>query len=660
MTAANWTETAIVSNLLRAGMFWTGSTITYGFPTNSPSWAFGYGGAEGPGFSPLTAAQKVAAATAIGLWDELIAPNFVLATSRPMVTLQNTTSAGDFAHTYFPGNYAGAGSVWLNPQYNSTWGTNDLVTPKVGQWGFLTYIHELGHALGLSHPGSYNGGNPTYAVDAAYAHDSIEYSVMSYFDASNTGADWVAADGHQYYAQTPMTDDVAALQAKYGADTTTRTGDTVYGFHSTLSTVDGGIFDFAQNKNPILTIWDASGNDTLDLSGFAGNSRIDLHAGASSDCDGMTNNIWIAYNCVIENAVGGSGNDVLVGNNANNTLDGGTGIDTLQGGAGNDTLIGGAGTDLAIYASVLSAYQFTYDAIAGILHIAGGTDGSDSVSGVENFQFADGTETLSQLIALAGSPPPPPSSQVAVSITAVTSSANEGNSGTTPFTFTIALAGNHAATETINYTIAGTGANAASANDFSGALTGTVTFASGVNSATIQVLVAGDTVVEQNETFAVTLSTPSSGLILGTSVATATILNDDTAPMNIINGSRFADNLVGTNNADTINGLASDDIINGNSGNDIINGGTGDDRMSGGAGADTFRFTDLHFGKDTITDFQDGVDTLSFSVNVAHSLSEFRIIGNGTNHVTLIHGADSIFLTGIAPITIHTHDILFV
>ena len=264
--------------------------------------------------------------------------------------------------------------------------------------------------------------------------------------------------------------------------------------------------------------------------------------------------------------------------------------------------------------------------------------------------------------SLAGSPPPPPPppSQVAVSITAVTSSANEGNSGTTPFTFTIALAGNHAATETIHYTVAGTGANAASANDFSGALTGTVTFAAGVNSATIQVLVAGDTVVEQNETFAVTLSTPSSGLVLGTSSATATILNDDTAPMNTINGNNHHNYLVGTNNADTINGLAGDDIIIGNGGNDIINGGTGNDIMTGGAGADTFRFTDLHFGRDRITDFQDGVDMLSFSANVAHSLSEFTIIGNGTNHVTLFHGADSILLTGIAPITIDTHDLLFV
>ena len=60
-----------------------------------------------------------------------------------------------------------------------------------------------------------------------------------------------------------MIHDILALQAIYGAETTTRTGDTTYGFHSTA---DRGVFDFTQNAHPIVAIWDSGGNDTLDLS----------------------------------------------------------------------------------------------------------------------------------------------------------------------------------------------------------------------------------------------------------------------------------------------------------------------------------------------------------------------------------------------------------
>ncbi|HUR43976.1 MAG TPA: M10 family metallopeptidase, partial [Aestuariivirga sp.] len=346
---ATWTNTQITNNLLRAGVKWTGSTITYGFPVSAPSWSFSTG--EGPGFSKLSTAQQDAARLAIKLWDDLIAPDFVETVSSPQLTLQNTTTDIAYAHAYYPG---GTASVWFNPAYDATSGTNDVVTPKVGQWGFQTYLHELGHSLGLAHPGNYNGGSPTYANDALYAQDSIQYTIMSYFDASATGADWRASDGKSYYAQTPMLHDVLAVQALYGAEMNTRAGDTRYGFNSTAGV---SVFDFTQNLHPILTIWDGSGNDWLDLSGFATPSRIDLNPGTFSDCDSMTMNVAIAYSCDIENAAGGLGADtitgnalanILQGNGGNDTLLGNAGNDTLNGGSGNDTLTGGIGADILI------------------------------------------------------------------------------------------------------------------------------------------------------------------------------------------------------------------------------------------------------------------------------------------------------------------------
>ena len=87
-----------------------------------------------------------------------------------------------------------------------------------------------------------------------------------------------------------------------GAATTTRTGNTVYGFSSTITGSQASIYDFSVNKHPILTIFDSSGTDTLNLSGWNTPSIISLESGTFSSCNSMTNNIAIAYGCVIENA----------------------------------------------------------------------------------------------------------------------------------------------------------------------------------------------------------------------------------------------------------------------------------------------------------------------------------------------------------------------
>lgn len=85
-------------------------------------------------------------------------------------------------------------------------------------------MHELGHAIGLSHPSNYDATNttsPTYAASAEYAEDSRQYTVMSYFNESNTGGYFGGV-----YSAAPMLDDIAAAQLEYGVNTTTRTGDT--------------------------------------------------------------------------------------------------------------------------------------------------------------------------------------------------------------------------------------------------------------------------------------------------------------------------------------------------------------------------------------------------------------------------------------------------
>ncbi|MCF6274550.1 MAG: M66 family metalloprotease, partial [Robiginitomaculum sp.] len=51
-------------------------------------------------------------------------------------------------------------------------------------YSFETYIHEVGHALGLGHAGNYNG-NATYGTDNYYLNDSLAYTIMSYMNAHN-------------------------------------------------------------------------------------------------------------------------------------------------------------------------------------------------------------------------------------------------------------------------------------------------------------------------------------------------------------------------------------------------------------------------------------------------------------------------------------------
>jgi hypothetical protein len=114
----------------------------------------------------------------------------------------------------------------------------------------------------------------------------------------------------------------------------------------------------------------------------------------------------------------------------------------------------------------------------------------------------------------------------------------EGNSGTTNFTFIVRRTGDVTGAAGANWAVTGSGGNPANAADFVGGVlpSGSVSFAAGQTTATITVPVKGDTTVEPNETFSVTLSGPSgAGVSLGSqSVATGTIVDDDNVPNYVI------------------------------------------------------------------------------------------------------------------------------
>ncbi|HEY8571835.1 M10 family metallopeptidase C-terminal domain-containing protein [Phenylobacterium sp.] len=290
-------------------------TITYSFESQQSSeFVKTY-----TGWTPWTDAEKAAVRRALDEYESVINVRYVevAAGADPDIAF-GRVSTPSVAETWWKLSWGmdAAGNVaFKNWDAGSVFDTGRDLT--ISPWLIL---HEIGHAMMMKHTGNYDTTGATPALPyLPEAEDNRNYTVMSYVVTDNQAV----AGQLQLY-------DIAALQARWGANTATAAGDSVYTFAD-----DPGIF----------AIWDTGGTDRIDAGAETAAADIDLTEGGFSLLAGQTR-MSVAWGAAIEDATGGAGADRLRGNGLANRLAGGAGGDTVEGGAGLDFLRGEAGDDL--------------------------------------------------------------------------------------------------------------------------------------------------------------------------------------------------------------------------------------------------------------------------------------------------------------------------
>ena len=472
---------------------------------------------------------------------------------------------------------------------------------RINSYAFDYLVHEIGHALGLNHPGIY----PIFAEygeDNSFTNDSWQTTVMSYFDQrENTDLDASYA-----IPVTPMIGDIIALHDLYGTPVL-RPGDTVYGVGSSLKGHLGLLLaelTAGELDGPVtFTLFDSGGIDTIDFSTDTADQHMVLQPETASDVYGLRGNLVIARNTIIENYVAGSGDDIIVGNAADNVLEGSAGADDIDGQLSLDTAAyTGSSTAVTVNLSdgTASGGDAEGDTLTSIENLSGSAfddtltgDTADNVleggDGADTLDGGGGADTASYA-----------ASDAAITVDLSSATATGGHAaGDTINNIEHLLGSRHADVLTGD-----AGANRLDGEAGNDRLTG---------GAGADTLVGGhglDTASYAASAAAVTVN-------LETDAASGGDADGDTL-----------------DSVESLTGSAHDDTLTGDAGNNVLEGGGGGDTLDGGDGIDTASYAGSASRVDvrlsgTVVNYGDATgDTLTNIENLVGSAHNDILAGN--------------------------------
>lgn len=180
-------------------------------------------------FKEMDSAQRDAVKTAFNYLSTLINVTFELDETKSNIEFGTNNQTDSAGYANYPlGNGSNPSVLLLDNSENTANNGENLA--KVGGYGWQTLIHEIGHAMGLKHPGAYNaGGGTTPKPYLPTAMDNRSMSIMSYNDPTSSNILSLTKTDNSYRYNlavsnpaTYQTYDIAALQYLYGANTSTK------------------------------------------------------------------------------------------------------------------------------------------------------------------------------------------------------------------------------------------------------------------------------------------------------------------------------------------------------------------------------------------------------------------------------------------------------